>query len=44
MNKRYWNTVFVNDEISEDLLKKMIKHSYDEVVKKLPKSEQSKYR
>lgn len=44
MNKHYWNTVFVNDEISEDLLKKMIKHSYDEVVKKLPKSEQSKYR
>lgn len=38
MNKKYWNTVSVVDFPSSDLLRKMIDHSYDQVVAKLPKS------
>lgn len=38
MNKTHWNTVFISDEISENQLKEWIKHSYDLVKAKLPKS------
>ncbi|MFZ4619748.1 MAG: MmcQ/YjbR family DNA-binding protein [Bacteroidota bacterium] len=38
MHKKYWNTVHVNRSLSERLFLEMIDHSYDEVVKKLPKS------
>ena len=37
MNKTHWNTVFVTTEISENQIKKWIKHSYDLVKAKLPK-------
>jgi len=40
MNKRYWNTVMVDESISDKLLKTWIDHSYVEVVKSLPKSKQ----
>ena len=36
MNKKYWNTVMVDDSVSDTLLKEWIDHSYDEVVKGLP--------
>ncbi len=42
MNKRYWNTVIVDDTIDDHLLKEWIDHSYDEVVKKLPKRDREK--
>lgn len=32
MNKKHWNTVIVNRQISNQLLKEMIDHSYDLVV------------
>ncbi|MBN1599716.1 MAG: MmcQ/YjbR family DNA-binding protein [Bacteroidales bacterium] len=36
MNKLYWNTIVLDEDISSLLLKEWIDHSYDEVVKKLP--------
>ncbi len=38
MNKKHWNTVYVNGSIPEKLLKKLVDHSYNLVVKGLPKS------
>ena len=40
MNKKYWNTVIVDESVSDTILKTWIDHSYDEVVKKLPKTKQ----
>ena len=37
MNKKYWNTVVADGSLSEKLIYELIDHSYDEVVKKLPK-------
>lgn len=37
MNKRHWNTVLL-DEVPDDLLYDWINHSYEEVLKKIPKS------
>jgi predicted DNA-binding protein (MmcQ/YjbR family) len=36
MNKKYWNTVFIDGSVSEKLVHEWIDHSYDEVVKNLP--------
>lgn len=41
MNKKLWNTVFVNGSIKSKELKGMIDHSYQEVVKTLPKKTQA---
>jgi predicted DNA-binding protein (MmcQ/YjbR family) len=38
MNKRHWNTVEIEGGIPDVELRKMIDHSYDLVVKGLPKS------
>ncbi len=37
MNKKYWNTVDCSGGIPDRLIIEMIDHSYDEVVKKLPR-------
>lgn len=37
MNKKHWNTVYVEDGLEDELIIKMIKHSYDLVVSKLTK-------
>ncbi len=42
MNKRYWNTVMVDDTIDDRLIREWIDHSFDEVVKKLPKRERER--
>ena len=34
MNKKHWNTVVSGDSLNNKLLKQMIDHSYDLVVKK----------
>ncbi len=39
-NKRYWNGVNIDGSVSDDLIKEWVDHSYDEVVKKLPKNQQ----
>jgi len=36
MNKRHWNTVSVDQSVSDQLLKQWIDHSYDLVVQSLP--------
>jgi predicted DNA-binding protein (MmcQ/YjbR family) len=38
MNKTHWNTVFMNGRLSDALLKEMIDHSYDLILKSLPKN------
>ncbi len=38
MNKKYWNTVYL-ENTEDSLLIEMIDHSYDEVVRKLSKKE-----
>lgn len=42
MNKKHWNTVSTQGSLQDDLLKELIKHSYDLVVAKLPKKEREK--
>ncbi len=42
MSKKYWNTVILDGDIRWGELKEWIDHSYDEVVKKLKKSEREK--
>jgi predicted DNA-binding protein (MmcQ/YjbR family) len=37
MNKRHWNTVKIESGIPDAELRKMIDHSYDLVIEKLPK-------
>ncbi|MDR0370928.1 MAG: MmcQ/YjbR family DNA-binding protein [Prevotellaceae bacterium] len=43
-NKKYWNTILPNRDMNDDLVKKWILHSIDEVVKKLPKKQRDAYR
>lgn len=38
MNKKHWNTIYNIELIPEKELKEWIKHSYAEVIKKLPKN------
>jgi predicted DNA-binding protein (MmcQ/YjbR family) len=38
MNKKHWNTVEIESGVPDAELRKMIDHSYDLVVKRLPKS------
>ncbi len=38
MHKKYWNTVDLSGSLPDRLVYEMIDHSYEEVVKKLPKS------
>lgn len=42
-NKKYWNSVYVEEVRDNNDLKKWISHSVDEVIKKLPKKKQSEY-
>ena len=42
MNKKHWNTVEIDSGISDTELRKMIDHSYDLVVKSLPKAARAK--
>lgn len=39
MNKKHWNTVFINEDVNKKELFKMIDHSYDLVYDKLTKKE-----
>ena len=42
MNKKHWNTVEIESGILDSELRKMIDHSYELVVKSLPKSARAK--
>ena len=40
MNKKHWNTVFLNGNLDNKLIEQLIDHSYDLVVATLPKKDQ----
>jgi len=40
MNKLHWNTVIINQELSNTLIKNFIDDSYQLVLKSLPKAKQ----
>jgi predicted DNA-binding protein (MmcQ/YjbR family) len=42
-NKKYWNTIYPNREMPDKEVKEWIRHSVDEVIKKLPKQIQNEY-
>ena len=37
MNKKHWNTVFFNQDLSDVELRKLVQHSYDLIFSALPK-------
>lgn len=37
MNKNHWNTITLEGDVKDSLIKELIDHSYDLVVSKLPK-------
>lgn len=41
MHKKYWNTVAPHEGLPERLFYELIRHSFDEVVKKLPKKKKA---
>ncbi|MBP1614786.1 MAG: MmcQ-like protein [Bacteroidetes bacterium] len=42
-NKKYWNSIFIEEDVSDNELKNWINHSVEEVIKKLPKKMQLEY-
>jgi predicted DNA-binding protein (MmcQ/YjbR family) len=42
-NKKYWNSIILNRDMKDEDVKYWIRHSIEEVVKKLPKKIQSEY-
>ena len=42
-NKKYWNQVFLDRDLDDKLIKQLIDHSYDEVLKKFPQKLRAKY-
>ena len=42
-NKKYWNQISLRGALSDNFIKSMIRHSYSEVVKKLPKKVRNEY-
>lgn len=42
-NKKYWNSITLNQDMDDEAVKYWIRHSVEEVVKKLPKKTQSEY-
>ncbi|HHT29932.1 MULTISPECIES: MmcQ/YjbR family DNA-binding protein [Petrimonas] len=43
MNKTYWNTIYLTGEMADEEVKRWVRHSVDEVIKKLPKKRQKEY-
>ncbi|MDZ7879733.1 MAG: MmcQ/YjbR family DNA-binding protein [Saprospiraceae bacterium] len=41
MNKKHWNTVICDEGLNDGLIRELIDHSYDLVVKSLPKVAQA---
>ncbi len=42
-NKKYWNRVTFNEDVDDDLVKRLIDHSYEEVLKKFTKKMRAEY-
>lgn len=43
-NKKYWNSIVLESDVPDSLIKELIQHSVDEVIKKLPKTKQAEYK
>lgn len=43
-NKKYWNSIILDSDVSDSLIKELISHSVDEVINKLPKKKQEEYK
>lgn len=42
-NKKYWNQVYFEQDVNDKLLKQLIDHSVDEVIKKFTKKQRAEY-
>ncbi len=42
-NKKYWNCIRLNEDMDDETVKYWIRHSVEEVVKKMPKKTQADY-
>lgn len=42
-HKKYWNSVRFNSDVDDKLIKELIDHSYDEVIKKFTKKLRAEY-
>jgi len=43
MNKKHWNTVTLNDDVPDSFVLELIDHSYDLIIKSLPKKVREEY-
>lgn len=43
MNKKHWNTVTLNSDVSDQFAFELIDHSYDLIIKSLPKKVQEEW-
>lgn len=43
MNKTHWNSVMTDGSVSDDLFKELVDHSYDLIVKSLPKKKREEW-
>jgi predicted DNA-binding protein (MmcQ/YjbR family) len=44
MNKKHWNTIYIEDgDLSDDFIKELIDHSYDLIIKSLTKKKRAEY-
>lgn len=43
MNKKHWNTVYMDGQLTNKQICEMVKHSYDLILKSLPKKEQERF-
>ncbi len=42
-DKKYWITVYLEEDVPDNLIKELINHSVQEVIHKLPKKKQQEY-
>lgn len=42
-NKKHWNSVYFDRDVTDQLIKELIDHSYDEIVKKFTKKQREAY-
>lgn len=42
-NKKHWNQVYLESDVSDSLIKELIDHSYNEVIKKFTRKQREQY-
>lgn len=43
MNKKYWSDVYFHEDVPDDVIRDLVKKSYDLVLHSLPKAEREQY-